>query len=103
MGYYGSKKECGQFYLVRSLKKDFIKMVSFKLVLQKVWQLVDNNRVGIPGKGCNRSRGMSKRIAQDCSRAPQTYSGYRGGWEARGDSLIEEDIMCHHEGLVPIL
>lgn len=40
VGYYGNKKEHGQFYLVRRLKKDFLKMVSFKLILQKVWQLL---------------------------------------------------------------
>lgn len=39
MGYYGNKKESGQFYLMRRLEKDFIKMLSFELVLQKVWQL----------------------------------------------------------------
>lgn len=53
------------------MKKDFMKMVPFKLVLQKVWELVDNKKVGIPGKGGNKSRCMSKRIAWDCSRAPQ--------------------------------
>lgn len=39
VGYYGNKKESGQFYLMRRLEKDFIKMLSFELVLQKVWQL----------------------------------------------------------------
>ena len=38
--YYGSKKECGQFYLVRRVKEVFIKMVPFRLVLQKVWQML---------------------------------------------------------------